>query len=430
MIGLDKNETSIFEKVWYFLNSMRVGLMLLVILTIISAYAATFLEPMEAMRRVYSSWWFIALLAMIAASLTVCSINRFPSIMKQIKVNKSDASEKYLNSLENKEEIVTTSTFDSLEAVLRRKGYRTSVSRTDGQVLISAAKGRFGYMGSLLTHVSLVLILAAGFYGVNWGSEDTAVGFAGDLLKFPQYGFDVRINDFRIAYRDDKSIEQYYSTLTVIENGQEVKQETIFVNRPLRHQGVVLYQSLYGWGVDVKFTNSKTGQTEEMLLVPGQSGFNQNLGIGVNILRIFPDFTMTQDGVPASKTSYPEYLVVEFQFIDHHGRPIGDQFYLEPLGKELRLSEEISVEFISFDNFTGLQATQQPGKILALVASILVCIGLFLCFYLYPRRIWISQSDSRKDAILVAGVSYRNKGGFGLEFEQIADELNALGSGE
>ncbi len=423
-----QEEKGISQQIWDFLSSMRVGIGLLLALTVMSLYAATFLEHGEAMERVYTSWWFMGTLAVTAASLLVCSINRFPGIMKRVHVLKTDASPGWLDSLENRAEIAAAKRPEVLAEALKKKGFRTGISFDDGKYLISADKGRFGYLGSLVTHISLVLILAAGFYGVVAGDEGGAAGFAGRLIELPQYGFDVRIDDFTIAYRDDRSVEQYYSTLTVIENGIEVKQETIFVNRPLRHRGVNFYQSTYGWGVDVVFTNTVTGEGEEMLLTDGQRGFYHPLGIYVNVLRFFPDFTMTQGGMPTTRSVYPANPGVVFQFQDHHGQVIGEQFYIEPIGREIDLVDGFTMEFAGYRNYTGLQIIKQPGKPLALFASILLIVGLFLCFYIYPRRIWVRQGED--GVALVAGTSYRNKVGFGLEFEQITEKLKTVGGGQ
>ena len=414
-------------QIWAFLNSMRVGIALLLALTGISVYAATFLEHRQAMEKVYTSWWFMGTLAITAASLLACSINRFPGIRKKIRVLKTDVSLQGLQALENKAEIAAAGPPENLEAILKGRGYRTGISYKDGKYLVSADKGRYGYLGSLVTHISLVLILAAGFYGMVAGDEGRATGFPGKLIELSRYGFDVRIDDFVIAYRDDRSIEQYYSTLTVIEDGEEVKQETIYVNRPLRHRGVNLYQSTYGWGVKVVFTNTETGQREEMLLADGHRGYYPDLGIYINILQFFPDFTMTREGMPASRSAYPANPEVAFQFLDHHGHVIGEQYYFEPLGREFELVDGYTMEFAGYQNYTGFQVIKQPGKPLALFASILLITGLFLCFYTYPRRVWIRQGEDGEGAALAAGVSYRNKVGFALEFEQITEQLKSLG---
>lgn len=421
---------NIFNEIWQFFSSMRVGLILLLLLTAVSIYAATFLEHQHAMEKVYSSWWFIGLLAITGFNLLVCSVNRFPKLWKQASEIKSDVDLNFLKSLDKSitlSQNKITKDPKEMEKSLKKKGYRTRFEIKDGGFLISADKGRFGYLGSFVTHVSLILILLAGLIGILGGFSDFQGGFPGDTIHLHEQGFDVRIDDFEIRYRDDenKTIEQYYSTLTVIdmESGKEVKQETIYVNRPLRYKGVNFYQATYGWGVDVEFYNPTTDEKETMLLVPGQAGFYEGLGIHVSILRFFPDFTMTRDGTPITRTQYPARPMVAFRIFSGDGQLIGQQYYIEPLNQVMELIHGHTIEFTGYKNYTGFQIIKQPGKPLALVASILLTLGLIMSFYMYPRRIWLYSGKETTGQIIFAGTSRRNKVGFEFEFERLSKEL-------
>ncbi|MBS3970101.1 MAG: cytochrome c biogenesis protein ResB [Clostridia bacterium] len=428
------SEKNISNEIWQFFSSMKVGLILLLILTAVSIYAATFLEHQPAMEKVYSSWWFIGLLGITGLNLLVCSINRFPKLWKQVSNIKSNVDLTYLKSL-NKQTILPYKAAPEkaghLENSLKKKGYRTRAEVKDGGFLISADKGRFGYLGSLVTHVSLILILLAGLAGILGGFSDFQSGFPGEIIHLHDQGFDVRIDDFEIKYRDDahRTIEQYYSTLTVIdiENDSEIKQETIYVNRPLRYKGVNFYQSTYGWGVDVEFHNPATDERKTMLLVPGQSGFYEDLGIHISILRFFPDFTMTRDGTPITRTQYPANPMVAFQIFNRDGQLIGQQYYIEPFNQVMGLFHGHTMEFTDYKNYTGFQIIKQPGKPLALAASILLTLGLIMSFYMYPRRVWLYSGQDTKGQIIFAGTSRRNKVGFELEFEKLYKELSKIG---
>lgn len=148
---------------------MRVGIALLLLLTGMSIYGATFLEHREALNKVYSSWWFTGTLALTGINLIVCSLNRLPHLWKNVthlhdKVDYSD-----LNTLKNTSLIAadgSEETFKKLEKYLRKKGFRTSFASRNSGLLLSADKGRFGHLGSVITHVSLVLILIAGL--ITW----------------------------------------------------------------------------------------------------------------------------------------------------------------------------------------------------------------------------------------------------------------------
>ena len=52
-----------------------------------------------------------------------------------------------------------------------------------------------------------------------------------------------RVNDFWVEYENNR-IHQFYSNLSILDNfGNEIKQQTISVNNPLRYQNIDFYQS-------------------------------------------------------------------------------------------------------------------------------------------------------------------------------------------
>ena len=58
----------------------------------------------------------------------------------------------------------------------------------------------------------------------------------------------VRVNRFWIDYNSKGSVDQFYSDLSIInDDDEELKKETIYVNKPLRYDGVTIYQT--DWGI-------------------------------------------------------------------------------------------------------------------------------------------------------------------------------------
>ncbi len=66
---------------------------------------------------------------------------------------------------------------------------------------------------------------------------------------------------------------------------------------------------------------------------------------------------------------------------------------------------------------SGLEMTKSPGKPLVYLGSALLCIGVFLLFYINPRRIW---AMAREDgAVVLAGVNHRKVPGFEAELDAL-----------
>ena len=52
------------------------------------------------------------------------------------------------------------------------------------------------------------------------------------------------MNDFWITYTKQTTVSQFYSDISILNvDGNEIERKTIFVNSPVKHQGVDYYQT-------------------------------------------------------------------------------------------------------------------------------------------------------------------------------------------
>src|SRR5690625_7635644 len=114
---------SIVDKVLSFFSSVKVGVWLIVIALIASAFGTIFPQemyiPPEAVSRdpavfyearygllgkiyyqlgfhnLYSSWWYMILIALIGVSLVICSLDRFISFRRDFKIHKCDRNKHF-----------------------------------------------------------------------------------------------------------------------------------------------------------------------------------------------------------------------------------------------------------------------------------------------------------------------------------------------
>ena len=138
-----------------------------------------------------------------------------------------------------------------------------------------AFKGMAGKLGPIAVHASLLLTLGGTAVGALGGSRGQAMAPVGTSfdplpvlqpaspLALPPRGADgttrVRVDGFEVVYRDDGSVSQFVSDVSVMgrrggggggAGGQE--EETVLaagpvsVNTPLRFKGLTLYQADYG----------------------------------------------------------------------------------------------------------------------------------------------------------------------------------------
>ncbi|HEY0635905.1 MAG TPA: cytochrome c biogenesis protein ResB, partial [Gammaproteobacteria bacterium] len=121
-----------------------------------------------------------------------------------------------------------------------------------------------------------------------------------------------------------------------------------------------------------------------------------------------------RQGVSEADARYFDDAINAMSLIGPYGAP----FYLQ-------LSDFTQVEA------SGLQITRAPGTPLFLLGSLMLMGGVFLMLYLHNRRLWVHLSaDGEQMKVLFAGMSHRNRGDFGEEFEALAQLLRQATIGQ
>ena len=121
-----------------------------------------------------------------------------------------------------------------------------------------AFKGLAGKLGPIGVHASMLLIMAGVALGSVGGYKGSmmipqggdqlvaeALQPASSLARLPAGASAVvHVDDFRIDYRPDGSVRQFYTDASVRDlDGRKLASRTMMVNRPLRFGGVVAYQT-------------------------------------------------------------------------------------------------------------------------------------------------------------------------------------------
>jgi cytochrome c biogenesis protein len=199
---------------------------------------------------IYTTWWFLFLLTLLGISLLGCTLTRqFPlfRFSKEyfFKSNKFSFLKlpfaiKIKNIYFLKENI--------LSKIIKMNFYIYQKNN-----LIYGYKGLIGRVSPILVHFSMILILLGSLIGSfeNFkGQEILPKGEifciqnpiqVGIVTKIPH--INIRVNDFWVEYKKNR-IHQFYSNLSIVDNvGNEIKQQTISVNNPLRYKNIDFYQS-------------------------------------------------------------------------------------------------------------------------------------------------------------------------------------------
>lgn len=363
---------------------------------------------------VYRTWWFLALLILFGASLTACTFTRqFPALSaaRHWKYYEQPRQfEKLALSTELKQTPLT-----ALMPLLQQKRYRIF---QEGNTLY-ARKGIAGRIGPIIVHASMLLILAGSIWGAMTGFFAQELVPSGETFRI-QNIFDagpwaaaqipkdwsVKVNRFWIDYTPEGTVDQFYSDLSVLnDQGNEVDRQTIHVNKPLRHNGVTLYQADWGIAaVKLRLNNSPTLQIPMALLDTGGQG--RIWGTWV------PTKTDLSDGVSLVAKDLQGMLLV----YDNSGKLIStvrEGMATDVNGVMLSIAEVVGS--------TGLQIKADPGIPLVYAGFGLLMLGVVMS-YVSHSQIWALQDNH---TLYVGGRTNRAQVVFEREVIGILDEIES-----
>ena len=223
---------------------------------------------------IYRVWWFLSLLVILGLSLISCTITRqFPLFIrsKEYIFKKDKRSFKNLPFFIKIQDLF----YIKEEIVLKLQKMNFYIYQTEN--LIYGYRGLIGRISPILVHFSLIIILGGASFGAfkNFKAQEVLPKGelfhiqnpikVGTLTSLPQVN--TRVNDFWVEYEQNK-IHQFYSNLSILDNyGNELKEQTISVNNPLRYKGVDFYQS--DWNlIGIRIKNIGQNKIYEFPLFP------------------------------------------------------------------------------------------------------------------------------------------------------------------
>lgn len=465
---------SIIDKIWAFFSSVKVGVWLIVLALIASAVGTIFPQemyiPAEAVSRdpavfyedrygifglvfyqlgfhnLYSSWWYLLLVAMIGVSLVICSIDRFVPLRKALKMQKAKRHETFLNRQRLYSETTTDVTDEEIQRVkesLKKQHYK--VRDENGHIL--AEKGRFSRWGPYVNHIGLIIILLAAllrstpllylddYVWVREGQQMVIPGTDGQYYiknkKFTLETYDENDEKFKDAIaKEGGMIPKNYQTDAIIYKAKEslpgaepelekVAEDSIYMNHPIKFDGFTLYQA--GYQLD-EFTNMtfnihKTDDADEKALdtftidlTSPESELELDNGFKVVVDQYYPDYVL-EDGEPRSKTKYPRNPAFVL-FIYPPGSDEAEVSFIG-IGKNIdatgKNKYKVGIEDFQMHNVSGLTVRRDYTLPLFGLGAIIFMLGVIQGMYWQHRRIWIHPKDK---GILLA--AHTNKNWFGV----------------
>jgi cytochrome c biogenesis protein len=197
---------------------------------------------------VYSSGWFLGLLAWLGLSLILCSWRRqWPALQASLRWI-DYRSPRQLSKLSVAETLVTAQPvagLERLEADLRGSGWQ--IRRQDDR--LAARRGVIGRVGPLLVHAGMVVLMVGAAWGALGGQRlERFLAPGRELELLDSRGstqVTLALDDFHIQRDPAGRPEQFSSSLRLIPPADTAPptEAAISVNHPLRYRGMTLYQA-------------------------------------------------------------------------------------------------------------------------------------------------------------------------------------------
>ena len=250
----------------------------------VSLYGAQAAEWIVRLRLddVFSAPYFIVLMAALCLNLTLCSVVRVFRLR--------GAGARLMNSAAHAQvQTVSSAHLRAIEAHLARRGYKKA--QREDAVLYS--KHYFGFYGSFLTHLALIVLLVVGAATVYGAQVQDRTVMPGETLTLED-GTALQVLSFRIE--DETGRLDYASTLVMRDAQGKTSPETLVrVNEPMRFGGYKVYQQTYGTAGAIGVYNAQSGGSDTVHLT--EPVFLTLDGVnGVFYNALYPGYTTAEDG--------------------------------------------------------------------------------------------------------------------------------------
>ncbi|HYP51729.1 MAG TPA: cytochrome c biogenesis protein ResB, partial [Pyrinomonadaceae bacterium] len=332
------------------LSSVRFGVVLLIILTLLSIVGMLVVQqnvqgfdrfyanmtPAEKLVYgklgffdIYHAWYFNLLLLVLSLNIVLASIDRFPTAWNYIVKPKLEATRAYLLN-QNFNARIETSEKSEVERVFRKHGFKPRVTtKENGRTVIFGQKNVWNRLGAYVVHVALLTLFLGHFVALQTGFDaDVRMtpGESMNQIQLIQYNLDKPARapvplPFTLFCTDieqklidrDGSIEisntmDWATRMRISDPAYGERDVTVSLNQPYTYRGFRFFQA------SAITQGSARSMTFRLTPENGGDPFNVNLkrngtatlpdGTKIEYLGFFPDFTLI-GGKPDTRS--PDY---------------------------------------------------------------------------------------------------------------------------
>jgi cytochrome c biogenesis protein len=460
--GLDGRRSvsgaDIGDRLWRFFISMRTGLALILGLGLLTLIGTLLVQAPAGMRAdpqayaawlqsvhpkyggwtqvldklglfsVFSSFLFRGITVLLTTSILACSVHRAPLLWKLARHPRTRKGETFFTHAPLRADLLAATgpdqAMERVRGVFRSRHFRTISDPDEGGLNLYADRFRWGPAGTVIAHLSFVVILLGAVLSATTGFKNTQFTAPVDSRVAVGHGtgLSVETKAFSDSYYPDGSPRDYASDLVLYKNGVAVQRKTVRVNQPMRYDGVSFYQSffgvaaamhvedgagktLYDRGVALQFTSDDGTHSVGQFTIPAKG------------LTIYVIGAASGQVDPNIKAGQMELEIHQAGTQD----PIDTEVVSQ--GKPTTIAG-VQYTFERTRQFTGLIVARDRGADIVWVGSTLLVLGIVMVFFFPHRRVWvrIRTSPGGGSQILCAATMRRDPA-FEPRFHELVTDI-------
>lgn len=408
---------------------------------------------------IYHSWYFNALLAILAVNIILASVDRFPKTWRFVSKPVLTPPIRWLKGQKQFAQIEILGPNEDpvrhVSSAMQKAGWRRiSTTEKQGQVFLFAESGLWNRFGAYAVHVALLTILFGGFLTAqlgNTGSMPLSPGQSSNLMSdtvvdldranemTQQLPFQIHCTDIQQKLiKKDGSISAMntidWMTRFTISDETGTHEAFVQLNRPFDYRGYRFFQASFttvgrARNITVEATPA-TGGTSEVISIPRDGWANLADGTRVKFAEFRGDFRIGPEDPNENTTEYPNPGAVlqvgkqgdtpqrayafgpQMANIPVAGKPVG--------GYTFKL---IDFEKVADQHILSIQ--RDPGATVVYVGFVLLFLTLVAVFFFSHQRVWavVQGSSDHHTKVIYAGNANRNYNGFADRFSGLVQNM-------
>jgi cytochrome c biogenesis protein len=412
---------------------------------------------------VFGAPWFAAIYLALAVSLVGCLLPRIRLHARALRTP-PPAPPKHLDRLPSYATWTTQASPADVEARARKALRRWRIRPG-----LSAERGYARETGNLVFHVALLAVLAGIGAGALFGYKGVVLVVEGDTFVNTPAAYDelhpgrlnsvdslppfeVTLDDFRATYLPSGQPKSFAADIHWRpRDDAPLRTRTVKVNEPLTVGGARVYLLDHGYALHftAKLPDGTVIYDQWQPFLPERGDPNlssdgalkiTDIGGGlpdIGVRGLFAPTLGVSDGFVFSR--YPDTELPAFAYEVWAGdlglrSGVPQNVYDLDTAQMTRTSRGVLFEgqsvghlpggaTLTFDgvkDFAVFQVTDDPGKRIVLVASVLALLGLILSLRVRRRRVWVRATATGAGTLVeVGGLARQDPEGFAHEFEAV-----------